>query len=75
MHIVPPDPGCAGALFGLHLCTWALIAFPAAAAAAAFALFVVPFAEPPVAGFLLQGFHWQMPGDPTGYRFSGGLGL
>ncbi|SHL36508.1 hypothetical protein SAMN05216268_10459 [Streptomyces yunnanensis] len=27
MHIVPPDPGYAGALFGLHLYTWATITF------------------------------------------------
>ncbi|MFI6055710.1 disulfide bond formation protein B [Streptomyces violascens] len=46
MHIVPPDPGYAGALFGLHLYTWALIAFLAAAVAAAAALFLTPRAEP-----------------------------
>ncbi|WHM40467.1 disulfide bond formation protein B [Streptomyces sp. BPTC-684] len=96
MHIVPPDPGYAGALFGLHLYTWALIAFLAAAVAAGAALFLAPEAEPLdaavtspalrrasavtlavllafaasnlVACFVLQGFHWQMPGDPTGYR-------
>nr|MDT0516181.1 disulfide bond formation protein B [Streptomyces sp. DSM 41633] len=103
MHIVPPDPGYAGALFGLHLYTWALITFLAAAVAAAAALFLTPSAEPLDAGltspalrragvvtlavlvvfaasnliacFLLQGFHWQMPGDPTGYRFFTDLGL
>ncbi|MFB7179985.1 disulfide bond formation protein B [Streptomyces sp. NPDC056257] len=103
MHIVPPDPGYAGALFGLHLYTWALITFLAAAAAAAAALFLTPAGEPLDAGltspalrragvvtlavivafaasnliacFLLQGFHWQMPGDPTGYRFFTDLGL
>ncbi|GGP46383.1 disulfide bond formation protein B [Streptomyces melanogenes] len=96
MHIVPPDPGYAGALFGLHLYTWALIAFLAAAVAAGAALFLAPEAEPLDAGvaspalrrasavtlavllafaasnlvacFVLQGFHWQMPGDPTSYR-------
>ncbi|WP_371649714.1 MULTISPECIES: disulfide bond formation protein B [unclassified Streptomyces] len=96
MHIVPPDPGYAGALFGLHLYTWALIAFLAAAVAAGAALFLAPEAEPLdasvaspalrrasavtlavllafaasnlVACFLLQGFHWQMPGDPTSYQ-------
>ncbi|MFJ7154000.1 disulfide bond formation protein B [Streptomyces sp. NPDC101118] len=96
MHIVPPDPGYAGALFGLHLYTWALIAFVAAALAAGAALFLTPWSEPLDAGtaspalhraaaltpwvlaafaasnlvacFLLQGFHWQMPGDPTSYR-------
>uniref|UniRef100_A0AAU2V0E0 Disulfide bond formation protein B n=1 Tax=Streptomyces sp. NBC_00003 TaxID=2903608 RepID=A0AAU2V0E0_9ACTN len=46
MHIVPPDPGYAGALFGLHLYTWALIAFLAAAIAAGAALFLTPQAEP-----------------------------
>ncbi|MGW1866195.1 disulfide bond formation protein B [Streptomyces mauvecolor] len=46
MHIVPPDPGYAGALFGLHLYTWALIAFLGAAVAAAAALFLTPQAEP-----------------------------
>ncbi|MFE6835045.1 disulfide bond formation protein B [Streptomyces sp. NPDC057705] len=103
MHIVPPDPGYAGALFGLHLYTWALITFLAAAVAAAAALFPTPSAEPLDAGltspalrragavtlavlvvfaatnliacFLLQGFHWQMSGDPTGYRFFTDLGL
>lgn len=96
MHIVPPDPGYAGALFGLHLYTWALIAFLAAAVAAGAALFLAPEAEPLdatvaspalrgasavtlavllafaasnlVACFVLQGFHWQMPGDPTSYQ-------
>ncbi|MEV7415911.1 disulfide bond formation protein B [Streptomyces sp. NPDC089919] len=96
MHIVPPDPGYAGALFGLHLYTWALIAFLAAATAAGLALFLTDRAEPRDAGvscralasaapvtlgvlalfaasnlvacFLLQGFHWQMPGDPTAYQ-------
>ncbi|MFD9339560.1 disulfide bond formation protein B [Streptomyces sp. NPDC060028] len=50
MHIVPPDPGYASALFGLHLYTWALIAFLAAALAAAGALFLTPRAEPLDAG-------------------------
>ncbi|WP_053693055.1 disulfide bond formation protein B [Streptomyces sp. WM6372] len=95
MHIVPPDPGYAGALFGLHLYTWALITFLAASVAAAAALFLTPRAVPLDAGltspalrrastvtsavllafavsnlvacFFLQGFAWQMPGDPTGY--------
>ncbi|WP_330297286.1 disulfide bond formation protein B [Streptomyces sp. NBC_00503] len=103
MHIVPPDPGYAGALFGLHLYTWALITFLAAALAAAAALFLTPVAEPLDAGlaspalrragavtlavlfvfaasnlvacFFLQGFHWQMPGDPTSYQFFTDLGL
>ncbi|MGW1076018.1 disulfide bond formation protein B [Streptomyces sp. NPDC002537] len=103
MHIVPPDPGYAGALFGLHLYTWALIAFLGAALAAGAALFLTPQAEPLdaagaspllrkaatvtlvliaafaatnlVACFFEQGFHWQMPGDPTGYRFFTDLGL
>ncbi|QLY33839.1 disulfide bond formation protein B [Nocardia huaxiensis] len=46
MHIVPPDPGYAGALFGLHLYTWALITFIAAAFTAGVALFLTQFAEP-----------------------------
>ncbi|MER5929054.1 disulfide bond formation protein B [Streptomyces sp. NPDC002054] len=103
MHIVPPDPGYAGALFGLHLYTWALIAFLAAAVAAGIALFLTDRAQPLDAGtaspalrraagitlavlfvfaasnliacFLLQGVHWQMPGDPTGYRLLTDLGL
>lgn len=103
MHIVPPDPGYAGTLFGLHLYTWALIAFLAAALAAAAALFLTPRAEPLDAGltspalrrvgavtpavlcvfaasnliacFFLQGFAWQMPGDPTAYQFFTDLGL
>ncbi|MFC9293381.1 disulfide bond formation protein B [Streptomyces sp. NPDC057011] len=97
MHIVPPDPGYAGALFGLHLYTWAAITFltavlaggvnlvlareaqpldaartsPALHRAAAVTLAVLAFfvVSNLVACFLLQGFHWQMPGDPTGYRF------
>ncbi|MFE2282799.1 disulfide bond formation protein B [Streptomyces sp. NPDC059443] len=103
MHIVPPDPGYAGALFGLHLYTWALITFLAAALAAAAALFLTPWSEPLDAGpaspalrragavtvavllvfaasnliacFFLQGFNWQMPGDPTSYQFFTDLGL
>ncbi|MCX5192533.1 disulfide bond formation protein B [Streptomyces sp. NBC_00249] len=103
MHIVPPDPGYAGALFGLHLYTWALIAFLAAALGAGAALFLTSWVEPldaPAASpalrraatvtlavlfvfaasnllacLLLQGFHWQMPGDPTGYQFFTDLGL
>ncbi|MFJ4657073.1 disulfide bond formation protein B [Nocardia sp. NPDC088792] len=100
MHVVPPDPGYAGALFGLHLYTWALITFVAAAFAAAVALFLTQFAEPLaaasaglrtaaritpmvllafagtnlVACFLLQGLHWKMTGDPTGYQFFGDIG-
>ncbi|GAA0301121.1 disulfide bond formation protein B [Streptomyces polychromogenes] len=35
MHVVPPDPGYAGALFGLHLYTWAAIVFLAAVLSAA----------------------------------------
>ncbi|MBL1078048.1 disulfide bond formation protein B [Nocardia sp. 2] len=103
MHIVPPDPGYAGALFGLHLYTWALIAFLAAVLAAAIALFLTPFAEPGtaaalsaalrkaaavtpgvllvfaasnfVACFFLQGLHWKMTGDPTGYQVFTDFGL
>ncbi|MFD7081103.1 disulfide bond formation protein B [Streptomyces sp. NPDC002181] len=99
MHIVPPDPGYAGALFGLHLYTWALITFVGAAVAAGAALFLTPRSEPLDAGltspalrraagvtsavllafaatnlvacFFLQGFAWQMPGDPTGYALFG----
>lgn len=97
MHIVPPDPGYAGALFGLHLYTWALIAFLAAVAAGGIMLFLTQFAEPATAAvtsgalrtaarctpwilalfagtnliacFFLQGLHWKMTGDPTGYQF------
>ncbi|MEU9713654.1 disulfide bond formation protein B [Streptomyces sp. NPDC047976] len=97
MHIVPPDPGYAGALFGLHLYTWAAITFllavlaaavnlvlarefqplgaaqasPALRRAAGFTLAVLAFfaVSNLVACFLLQGLHWQMPGDPAGYRF------
>ncbi|MGP3689773.1 disulfide bond formation protein B [Streptomyces sp. IBSNAI002] len=97
MHIVPPDPGYAGALFGLHLYTWAAVTFFLAALAAGVNLVLTGAAQPLdaaagspalrraaavtlgvlaffavsnlVACFLLQGFHWQMPGDPTGYRF------
>ncbi|MFF3728588.1 hypothetical protein ACFYYM_40300 [Streptomyces erythrochromogenes] len=28
-----------------------------------------------VVRFLLRGFHRQVPGDPTRYRFSGSVGL
>ncbi|MFG2876278.1 disulfide bond formation protein B [Streptomyces sp. NPDC048337] len=97
MHIVPPDPGYAGALFGLHLYTWAAVTFLTAVLAAGVNLVLARDAQPLdaaqtspalrraatvtlavlaffavsnlVACFLLQGFHWQMPGDPTGYRF------
>ncbi|MFE3558118.1 disulfide bond formation protein B [Streptomyces sp. NPDC059193] len=97
MHIVPPDPGYAGALFGLHLYTWAAVTFFLAALAAGVNLVLAGAAQPLdaaagspalrrtaavtlgvlaffavsnlVACFLLQGFHWQMPGDPTGYQF------
>ncbi|MFD0572870.1 disulfide bond formation protein B [Kitasatospora gansuensis] len=97
MHIVPPDPGYAGALFGLHLYTWAAITFFLAALAGGVNLVLTDQARPLdaatgspalrraavvtlavlaffavsnlVACFFLQGFHWQMPGDPTGYRF------
>ncbi|MGR4878654.1 disulfide bond formation protein B [Streptomyces sp. LARHCF249] len=97
MHIVPPDPGYAGALFGLHLYTWAAITFFLAALAAGVNLVLAGGAQPLdaaatspalrrtagvtlgvlaffavsnlVACFFLQGLHWQMPGDPTGYRF------
>ncbi|MFD8287748.1 disulfide bond formation protein B [Streptomyces lavendulae] len=97
LHIVPPDPGYAGALFGLHLYTWAAITFlvaalaaavnlvlahgfqplgsaqasPALRAAGGFTLAVLAFfaVSNLVACFLLQGVHWQMPGDPTAYRF------
>ncbi|MFD9405469.1 hypothetical protein ACFWBN_00360 [Streptomyces sp. NPDC059989] len=97
MHIVPPDTGYAGALFGLHLYTWAAITFLTAVLAAGVNLVLAREARPLdaartspalhraatvtlavlaffavtnlVACFLLQGFHWQMPGDPTGYRF------
>lgn len=96
MHIVPPDPGYAGALFGLHLYTWAAITFFLAALAAAVNLVLADRAQPLdaaatspalrrtaavtlgvlaffavsnlVACFFLQGLHWQMPGDPTGYQ-------
>ncbi|WP_329381915.1 disulfide bond formation protein B [Streptomyces sp. NBC_01351] len=96
MHIVPPDPGYAGALFGLHLYTWAAITFglavlagavnlalahsaqpldaaqtsPALRRAAGFTLAVLVFfaVSNLLACFFLQGFHWQMPGDPTGYQ-------
>ncbi|MFJ8012098.1 disulfide bond formation protein B [Streptomyces sp. NPDC096339] len=97
MHIVPPDPGYAGALFGLHLYTWAAITFGLAVLAGAVNLVLIHSARPLdaartspalrraagitlgvlfffaasnlLACFFLQGFHWQMPGDPTGYRF------
>ncbi|WP_407836627.1 disulfide bond formation protein B [Streptomyces sp. DSM 116496] len=97
MHIAPGDPGYAGALFGLHLYTWAAITFFLAALAAGVTLVLADRAAPLdaaagspalrraaaltlavlalfavsnfVACFFLQGFHWQMPGDPTGYRF------
>ncbi|WP_102922799.1 disulfide bond formation protein B [Streptomyces noursei] len=97
MHIVPPDPGYAGALFGLHLYTWAAITFASAVLAAGTALVLTHESEPLdaatatpalrglgtvslyllaffalsnlVACFFLQGFHWQMPGDPTSYAF------
>lgn len=96
MHIVPPDPGYAGALLGLHLYTWAAITFGLAVLASAANLVLTPVAEPLDAGLrspalrraatftlavlvffavsnllaclFLQGFHWQLPGDPTGYR-------
>ncbi|MFC9897445.1 disulfide bond formation protein B [Nocardia sp. NPDC127579] len=42
MHIVPPDPGYAATLFGLHLYTWSLIAFLAAVFGAALLLFLTP---------------------------------
>ncbi|MFG2146417.1 disulfide bond formation protein B [Streptomyces sp. NPDC048696] len=97
MHIVPPDAGYAGALFGLHLYTWAAITFGAAVLVAGINLVLVHRSEPLDAGlaspalrrtgtftlavlvffavsnlvacFLLQGFHWQMSGDPTSYAF------
>ncbi|MCJ0873015.1 disulfide bond formation protein B [Streptomyces sp. AP-93] len=97
MHIAPGDPGYAGALFGLHLYTWAAITFFLAALAAGVNLVLADQAAPLdaaagspalrraatltlavlalfavsnlIACFFLQGFHWQMPGDPTGYRF------
>ncbi|MEV6275403.1 disulfide bond formation protein B [Nocardia sp. NPDC051832] len=100
MHIVPPDPGYAGALLGLHLYTWAFITFFAAAFAGGAALFLGAgreIAEPSaaqrragtltmylllaviasnfIACFFLQGLHWNMSGDPTGYVFFGDLGL
>ncbi|MFE0101055.1 disulfide bond formation protein B [Streptomyces sp. NPDC059009] len=102
MHIMPPDPGYAGALFGLHLYTWAAITFVVAVLAAAVVLVLTPQAEPLdaavdspalrrtatvslavlaffavsnlVACFALQGFHWQLPGDPTSYRLFTDLG-
>ncbi|MEV6771090.1 disulfide bond formation protein B [Nocardia sp. NPDC051030] len=46
MHIVPPDPGYAGALFGLHLYTWAFITFVLAILASAIALFLTAVSEP-----------------------------
>ncbi|MGW6709145.1 disulfide bond formation protein B [Streptomyces sp. NPDC054956] len=97
MHIKPGDPGYAGALFGLHLYTWAAITFFLAALAAGVNLVLAEEVRPLdsatgspalrraatvtlavlaffavsnfVACFFLQGFHWQMPGDPTGYQF------
>ncbi|GAB0103710.1 disulfide bond formation protein B [Nocardia sp. JMUB6875] len=97
MHIVPPDPGYAGALFGLHLYTWAFITFVMAVLAAGIVLFLAAFSEPGrvsatsqalrraaritpavlftfaatnlIACFFLQGLHWKMSGDPTGYEF------
>ncbi|MBH1939197.1 disulfide bond formation protein B [Streptomyces sp. AV19] len=103
MHIVPPDPGYAGALFGLHLYTWALVAFVLAVLACGINLVLVDKSEPLDAGttspllgkaarvtlavlaffalsnlvacFFIQGFHWQMSGDPTSYRFFTDLGL
>ncbi|MGW4248031.1 disulfide bond formation protein B [Nocardia sp. NPDC004722] len=97
MHIAPDDPGYAGALFGLHLYTWAFIAFVLAVLAAGIVLFLTAYSEPGraaatsvalrraaritpavlltfaatnlVACFFLQGLHWKMTGDPTGYQF------
>ncbi|GAB4583671.1 disulfide bond formation protein B [Nocardia sp. IFM 10818] len=102
MHIAPDDPGYAGALFGLHLYTWAFITFVAAVIAAGIMLFLTQFTEPGVvaatskalaraaritpailiafaatnliACFFLQGLHWKMTGDPTGYQFFTDLG-
>ncbi|MGW1076774.1 disulfide bond formation protein B [Streptomyces sp. NPDC002537] len=46
MHIVPPDPGYAGALFGLHLYTWALVTFGLAVLAAGLNLVLVDDVRP-----------------------------
>ncbi|MGW1198495.1 disulfide bond formation protein B [Streptomyces sp. NPDC002536] len=103
MHIVPPDPGYAGALFGLHLYTWALVSFVLAVLAGGTALVLSQEAEPLdaaaaspalrkasaitptlltvfavsnlVACFFIQGFHFRMTGDPTGYQFFTDLGF
>lgn len=48
---------------------------PGNSAAVALAVLLVFAASNLVACFFLQGFDWQMPGDPTGYRFFTGLGL
>lgn len=50
MHIIPPDPGYAGTLFGLHLYTWALLVFIAAVIACAIVLILAPMSEPLDAG-------------------------
>ncbi|WP_327351621.1 disulfide bond formation protein B [Streptomyces sp. NBC_01304] len=46
MHIVPPDAGYAGALFGLHLYTWAAITFGVAVLAAGVNLVLTQEAQP-----------------------------
>ncbi|GAM50299.1 hypothetical protein NSK11_contig00147-0011 [Nocardia seriolae] len=46
MHIVPPDPGYAGTLLGLHLYTWAFITFVLAVLAAGIVLFLAAYSEP-----------------------------
>ncbi|MGW1076755.1 disulfide bond formation protein B [Streptomyces sp. NPDC002537] len=46
MHIVPPDPGYAGALFGLHLYTWAAITFGTAVFASGVNLMLTHVSEP-----------------------------
>ncbi|MFD6463646.1 hypothetical protein [Streptomyces roseolus] len=42
---MPPDPGYAGTLWGLHLYTWALIAFVSAVLVAGVMLFLTPELE------------------------------
>ncbi|MCF2527853.1 disulfide bond formation protein B [Yinghuangia soli] len=46
LHIVPPDPGYGGTVFGLHLYTWALITFVLAIVAAGVMLVFCRETEP-----------------------------
>ncbi|WP_102922794.1 disulfide bond formation protein B [Streptomyces noursei] len=50
MHIVPPDPGYAGALFGLRLYTWATITFFLVILASGAGLLLSYESKPPDAG-------------------------